>query len=93
MSSGRSLRTRRIARQTVYNALNRRKNGQSILEDPRPGRPSSWTPSMKVIMNKIEETGKPPKRSESTQVRLQISQESNNYRSANTKIRYRGQCF
>ena len=28
-----------IARQTVYNALNRRKNGQSILKENRPGRP------------------------------------------------------
>jgi len=42
-----------IARQTVYNALNRRKNGQSILEDPRPGRPSSWTPSMKVKLKRL----------------------------------------
>ena len=41
-----------IARQTVYNALNR-KNGQSILEDPRPGRPSSWTPSMKVKLKRL----------------------------------------
>ena len=30
-----------IARRTVYNALNRRKNGQSILEIARSGRPSS----------------------------------------------------
>ena len=30
-----------IVRQTVFNALNRRKNGQSILEENRPGRPSS----------------------------------------------------
>ena len=30
-----------IARRTVYNALNRRKNGQSILEVTRSGRPSS----------------------------------------------------
>jgi hypothetical protein len=28
-----------IPRQTVYNALNRRKNGQSILEDTRPRSP------------------------------------------------------
>ena len=42
-----------IARQTVYNALNRRKNGQSILEDPRLGRPSSWTPSMKVKLKRM----------------------------------------
>ena len=31
----------RIARQTAYNALNRRKNGQPIFEDKRPERPSS----------------------------------------------------
>ena len=30
-----------IAPQTVYNALNRRKNGQSILEENLSGRPSS----------------------------------------------------
>ena len=42
-----------IARQTVYNALNRRKNGQSILEDPRPGRPSLWTSSMKVKLKRL----------------------------------------
>ena len=37
-----------IARRTVYNALHRRKNGQSILEVTRSGRHSSWTSSMKV---------------------------------------------
>jgi hypothetical protein len=42
-----------IAQRTVYNALNRRKNGQSILEDTRPGRPSSWTPSMKVKLKRL----------------------------------------
>ena len=42
-----------IARQTVYNALNRRKNGQSILEVTRSGRPSSWTPSMKVKLKRL----------------------------------------
>jgi hypothetical protein len=42
-----------IPRQTVYNALNRRKNGQSILEDTRPGRPSSWTPSMKAKLKRL----------------------------------------
>jgi hypothetical protein len=42
-----------IARRTVYNGLNRRKNGQSILEDTRPGRPSSWTPSMKVNLKRL----------------------------------------
>ena len=30
-----------IARQTSYNALNRRKNGKSIQEENLPGRPSS----------------------------------------------------
>ena len=37
-----------IARQTVYNALNRRKNGQSIPCDTHLGPPSSWASSMKV---------------------------------------------
>ena len=36
-----------IARQTVYNNLNRRKNSQPIIEDKRPARPLSWTSSMK----------------------------------------------
>ena len=40
-------------RRTVYNALNRRKNGQSILADIRPGRPSSWTPSMKAKLKRL----------------------------------------
>ena len=35
-----------IARRTVYIALNRPKNGQSILEVTRSGRPSSWTSSI-----------------------------------------------
>ena len=48
MRACRSLRKEGIARQTAYNALNRRKNGQSILEENRPGRPSSWTSPMKV---------------------------------------------
>ena len=43
-----------IARRTVYNALNRRRNGQSILEVTRSGRPSSWT---SFYEGKIEETG------------------------------------
>ena len=42
-----------IARRTVYNALNRRKNGQSILEVTRSGRPSSWTSSMKVKLKRL----------------------------------------
>jgi transposase len=42
-----------IARQTVYNAKNRRENGQSILEDTRPGRPSSWTSSMKAKLKRL----------------------------------------
>ncbi len=54
-----------IPRQTVYNALNRRKNGQSIVCSTHIGSPSSWTSSMK---GKIEETGKQPKRCEPFQV-------------------------
>ena len=42
-----------IARKTVYNVLNRRKNGQPILEDKRPGRPSSWTSSMKGKLKRL----------------------------------------
>ena len=42
-----------IARRKVYNALNRRKNGQSILEVTRSGRPSSWTSSMKVKLKRL----------------------------------------
>ena len=42
-----------IARRTVYNALNRHKNGQSILEVTRSGRPSSWTSSMKVKLKRL----------------------------------------
>ena len=42
-----------IARQTVYNALNRRKNGQSILEENRPGRPSYRTSFMKVKLKRL----------------------------------------
>ena len=38
---------------------------------------------------KIEETDKQPKRSEPTLVRLQISQESDNHGSANTKISFK----
>ena len=43
-----------IARRTVYNALNRRKNGQSILEATRSGRPSSRTSSMKVKVKRLD---------------------------------------
>ena len=42
-----------IAHQTGYNALNRRKNGQSILEVTRSGRPSSWISSMKVKLKRL----------------------------------------
>ena len=42
-----------IARRTVYNALIRRKNGQSILEVTRSGRPSSWTSSMKLKLKRL----------------------------------------
>jgi hypothetical protein len=33
--------------------LNRRKNGQPILGDKRPGRPSSWTSSMKAKLKRL----------------------------------------
>ena len=42
-----------IARRTVYYALNRRKNGQSILEVTRSGRPSQWTSSMKIKLKRL----------------------------------------
>ena len=42
-----------IAWQTVYNALNPYKNGQSILCDTHLGPPSSWTPSMKVKLKRL----------------------------------------
>ena len=42
-----------IARLTVYNALNRRKNCQSIFEVTRSDRPSSWTSSMKVKLKRM----------------------------------------
>ena len=42
-----------IARQTVYNALNRLGNGQSILEENRPGRLSSCTLSLKVKLKRL----------------------------------------
>jgi hypothetical protein len=37
MSSGRSLNKEGIARRTIYNALNRRKNGQSSQNGPKFG--------------------------------------------------------
>jgi len=42
-----------IARKKFYNALNRRKNDQSILEEKRPGRPSSWTSFMKAMLKRL----------------------------------------
>ena len=42
-----------IARQNVYNALNRRKNGQSILKENRLSRPSSWTSPMKRKLKRL----------------------------------------
>jgi hypothetical protein len=42
-----------ITRRTVYNALNRRENGQSILCDTHLGPPSSWTSSMKVKLKRL----------------------------------------
>jgi hypothetical protein len=40
-------------RRTVYNALNRGKNGQSILCDTHLGSPSFWTSSMKVKLKRL----------------------------------------
>ena len=42
-----------LAPNTVYNALNRRKNGQPILEEKRPGCPSSWTSSMNTKLKRL----------------------------------------
>jgi hypothetical protein len=42
-----------IARQTVYNGLNRHENGQSILKVTRSGPPSSWTSSMMVKLKRL----------------------------------------
>jgi hypothetical protein len=53
-----------IARRTVYNALNRRKNGQSILCDTHLGPPSSWTSSLKLKLKRlinIRKMGSKPK--------------------------------
>jgi hypothetical protein len=53
-----------IARRTVYNALNRRKNGQSILCDTYLGPPSSWTFSLKLKLKRlinIRKMGSKPK--------------------------------
>ncbi len=72
-----------IAWQTVYNDLNRFKNGQSILCDTHLGPPSFWASFMKV---KLKRLVNPPKRCEPIQVKLKILPESNNHRSANTKI-------
>jgi hypothetical protein len=66
-----------IAWQTVYNDLNRCKNGQSILCDTHLGSLSSWTSSMKVKLKRLVNNRK---------VKLKILQESNNHGSANTKI-------
>jgi hypothetical protein len=43
-----------VARQTVYNALNRRKNDQSIVCDTHLGPPSSWTKIFKAIVTRHE---------------------------------------
>ena len=53
MSSHRSVRKGRNC------PLNRRKNGQSILDDSRYGRPSSWTYSMKVKFEVVLFPGRP----------------------------------
>ena len=42
-----------IARQTVYIAFNRRKNGQSILLDTYLGPPSSWRSSMNEKLKRL----------------------------------------
>ena len=42
-----------IPRQTVYTALNRRKNSQSIVCDTHLGPPSSWASSMKVKLKRL----------------------------------------
>jgi hypothetical protein len=42
-----------IARKTVYNDLNRCKNGQLIVCDTRIGPPSFWTSSMKVKFKRL----------------------------------------
>ena len=47
-----------IAWQTVHNAFNRQKNGQAILEENRPVRPSSWTSPMKVKLKRLVKTWK-----------------------------------
>jgi len=46
-----------IAHNTVFNALNRRKNGQPILGEKRSGRPSSWTSSMKAKLKRLVNQG------------------------------------
>ena len=42
-----------IAWQTIYNDLNRCKNGQSILCDTHLGPPTSWTSSLKVKLKRL----------------------------------------
>ena len=42
-----------IFRQTVYNALNQRQNGQSMLEEYRPGRSSSWASHIKAKLMRL----------------------------------------
>jgi hypothetical protein len=52
------------ARQTIYNALYRCKNGQSILCDTHLGPPSSWTSSIKVKLERLinnQKMGSQPK--------------------------------
>ena len=62
-----------IAWQTVYNDLNRCKNGQSIVCNAHLGPPSFWE-------GKIEETVKQPKKSEPTQVKQKNLQGSKNHK-------------
>ena len=62
-----------IVWQTVYNDLNRCKNGQSILCDKYLGPHSFWE-------GKIEETGLPQKRGEATQVKHKNLQGSKNHK-------------
>jgi len=42
-----------IAHKTVNNALNLRKNSQPILEEKRPGRPSSWKSSINAKLKSL----------------------------------------
>ena len=72
-----------ISRRTVYNALNRRITGQSILCDTHLDPFLSWTSSMRLKLKRLANN-----RNEPIQVKQKILQESNNHRSANTKISY-----